>query len=167
YRSLVDISLLSGYIESNPGKRGWKNKIRYASHVLRFDVCGPQETLKDFRQRISRTSQEDEEAAVQLRSSYSERWTIGVKGRSNGSVHSDSWKGTAADMATCRYMAIYPVVGWLRERKPLHRDTSIARYSLIVSLQTEAEDVDLYTPVAQRIATSQVITDLATVMNNR
>ncbi|MBQ9452821.1 MAG: peptidase S8, partial [Desulfovibrio sp.] len=129
-----------------------------ASHGLRFDVCGAQETLEDFRQRISNTPQEEDGEFVEHpKTSYSERWTIGVKGRSCGSIHSDFWKGTAAEIATCRYMAVYPVVGWWRKRRHLHRDASLARYSLIVSIQTDGEIVDIYTPVAQHIAASQSI----------
>lgn len=32
---------LSYYIEPNPGRRGWRQRYRYPSHGLRFDVKGP------------------------------------------------------------------------------------------------------------------------------
>ena len=48
------------------------------------------------------------------------------------------------ELAACGHVAIYPVTGWWRERPQLGRLESKARYSLIVSLETPDEEVDLY-----------------------
>ena len=43
------------------------------------------------------------------------------------------------------------MIGWWRERAHLGRWNRAARYSLVVSLHTPEEDVDIYTPVATQI----------------
>ena len=45
---------LSYFIDPNPGERGWFRRHRYASHMLRFDMKRPTETLKAFRSRINK-----------------------------------------------------------------------------------------------------------------
>ena len=85
--------------------------------------------------------------------SGSSRWTIGANSRNTGSIHSDIWEGTAADIATCSMVGIYPIIGWWRERHWLNRWSRMARYSLIVSLETPREEVDIYTPVIIMINT--------------
>lgn len=149
---------LSYFIEPGPGQRGWKDKYRYASHGLRFDICGAQENREDFKQRISKIIKEYEEYqetdTSRKSSSYSQRWVIGSNGRSSGSIHSDILVGTAAEIASYNKIAVFPVVGWWRERKHLKKSASKARYSLIVSLHTEAQDVDIYTPVKIKIDTT-------------
>ncbi len=80
--------------------------------------------------------------------SRSDRWIIGANSRDTGSVHSDIWQGTAADIASCNLVGIYPVMGWWSKRTWLGRWHRKARYSLIVSLQTPVENIDIYTPVA-------------------
>ena len=67
--------------------------------------------------------------------------------RDPGSIHSDIWEGTAADIATCNLIGVYPVIGWWRERGWLGRWDRKARYSLIVSLQTPDEKINIRTPV--------------------
>jgi hypothetical protein len=48
-------------------------------------------------------------------------------------------------------VGIYPIIGWWRERAHLNKWGSETRYSLIVSLETPALEVDLYTPVLNAI----------------
>jgi hypothetical protein len=71
-------------------------------------------------------------------------------GHSTGSVfiHSDTWSGSAAQLAERGLIGIYPVVGWWRERRDLGRWDKSARYSLIVSIFTPVTEIDIYTPVA-------------------
>lgn len=45
------------------------------------------------------------------------------------------------------------LTGWWRERPHLGKVDSTARYALIVTIETEAEDCDLYTPVVRQLAT--------------
>jgi hypothetical protein len=48
-------------------------------------------------------------------------------------------------------LAVHPVGGWWKNKKRKDRVDSGVRYSLIVSLRTTEEDVDLYTPIAAQL----------------
>lgn len=136
---------LSYFIQPGAGEIGWKDKYRYQSHGLRFDVNNVGEDEDTFRRRINAAArEEDEHTSI---SSGSDRWSIGKDNRSNGSVHSDYWEGTAAELATCHFIAIFPVIGWWRERKHLGKVENSTRYSLIISLETPVQDIELYTTV--------------------
>jgi hypothetical protein len=137
---------LSYFIEPNPGRRGWVRKFRYMSHGLRFDVKTPEETVTDFRKRLNRAAWTEEEAHTPT-SSDAGGWLLGPSLRHRGSIHSDRWQGTAAQLAARGFVGIYPVIGWWRERPHLGRSEREARYALVVTLKTPATDVDIYTPV--------------------
>jgi hypothetical protein len=104
----------------------------------------------DFIKRLNKAARDEGEGRPDTNSG-SERWLIGSNSRDTGSVHSDIWKGTAADIATCNLIGVYPVIGWWRERAWLSRWDRKARYSLIVSLYTPDENIDIYTPVAVQL----------------
>lgn len=140
---------LSYFIEPGAGEIGWKDKYRYQSHGLRFDVNNIGENEDDFRKRVNKAAREEDEEVNG--NAGSNRWVIGTNNRSSGSIHSDFWEGTAADLATCNHIAIYPVIGWWRERKHLGKVENKTRYSLIISLETPAQDVELYTTVRTMI----------------
>jgi hypothetical protein len=78
-------------------------------------------------------------------------WVLGQNLRTRGSIHSDWWQGIAADLAACGYIAVYPVTGWWRENTEQDYGARHARYSLVVSIRTEAATVDLYAPVSTMI----------------
>lgn len=140
---------LSYYIEPNPGERGWIRRYSYASHGLRFDVKTPTEDIEQFRGRINRIAFEEEKGDKSK--SDASRWDLGPDLRSFGSLHSDKWTGTAAELAQRGYIAVYPVLGWWRERPRHERWSRRARYVLIVTIKTPRTDVDLYTPVVNSI----------------
>ena len=81
----------------------------------------------------------------------SQRWTIGSKNRSAGSIHCDMITATGADLASCNMIAIFPIVGWWKTRTNLQKYNSKARYSLIISLDTPIEDISLYNTVKAKI----------------
>lgn len=139
---------LSYFVEPGAGEIGWKDKYRYQSHGLRFDLNNVGESEGDFRRRVNIAAREEDDEDFNGNSG-SERWVIGSKNinRTTGSIHSDYWEGTAADLATCNHIAVYPVIGWWRERKHLGKVENRTRYSLIISLETPAQDVQLYTTV--------------------
>jgi hypothetical protein len=141
---------LSYFIEPNPGERGWTRRHSYASHGLCFDVKRGEETLGNFRRRINKAARE--EAESQSSSSSDPGWLLGFRLRNRGSLHSDIWKGTAADLAARHAIAVYPTVGWWREKPALLRAERQVRYALVVSLRASV-DIDLYTPIETEIAT--------------
>lgn len=146
---------LSYFIEPSPGRRGWTRKHRYQSHGLRFEVKRPTETDAEFRRRISKVDDDDEEDVDAGKDDR--QWMIGDHFRRKGSLHSDTWTGTAADLASCGVIAVFPVSGWWRERKHLSCWNKQAKYSLIVSIETDSTDVDVYTPIATKIGIETII----------
>ena len=72
--------------------------------------------------------------------------------RDVGSVHSDLWRGTAADLAARDAIGVYPVGGWWKEKPYLERFDALARYALIVTIRAPGIDVDIYTPVAVKVS---------------
>lgn len=144
---------LSYFIEPNPARRGWTNKHRYQSHGLRFDVKTPHETREQFRTRLNRALW-DEELGRESATTQADtnQWYFGTQIRTKGSLHCDTWTGSAADLAERGCIAVYPVIGWWRERHQLNRWIAPTRYSLVISIQTPEEAVDLYTPIANQIA---------------
>lgn len=152
-RGEIPVSLrvtLPYYIEPDPGEVGCKDKYRYASFGLRFGLNSQGETEENFTKRLNKDARDAGEGRPDTESG-SERWLIGSNSRGTGSVHSDIWKGMAADIASCNLIGVYPVIGWWRERAWLGRWDRRARYSLIVSLHTPDESIDIYTPVAIRL----------------
>jgi len=140
---------LSYFIEPNPGERGWTRKHRYQSHGLRFDVKRPLETLAEFQARISADAHDDDDDDSSP--ADEQEWALGSWYRNKGSIHSDVWTGTAAELASSGVLAVYPVSGWWKERKHLEGWKKDARYSLIVSLETQSEEADFYAEIEQKI----------------
>ncbi|MBR8665886.1 S8 family serine peptidase [Bacillus paralicheniformis] len=142
---------LSYFIEPGPGEIGWKNRYRYPSCLLRFDVNGT-DSKESFLRRINAAVEVDDNDVDS--SGGSVNWLYGKQSRHLGSVHSDVWEGTAAELATSNLIGVYPAIGWWRERAWLGRWNKRIRYSLIVSITTDEEAVDLYTPIATSINTT-------------
>jgi hypothetical protein len=141
---------LSYFIEPKPGRReGFvKTRHRYQSHGLRFEVRRPEETLDQFRQRVSKAARDEDDEYEPVGDASG--WELGPQVRTRGSVHSDWWTGSAAALANSGHIAVYPVSGWWREAKG-HHWTKEARYALVVTIRTEEQHIDIYTPVKAMI----------------
>ncbi len=148
---------LSYFIEPNPGERGWTRRHRYSSHNLRFAVKHATETLQEFRRRINNVAREEEGALPVGGGRGVDNWLLGPTIREHGSIHSDQWTGTAADLAERDAIGIFPVGGWWKEKAYLDRCNASARYSLIVSIKAPGAAIDIYTPVANQIAIATAI----------
>jgi hypothetical protein len=144
---------LSYFVEPNPGvvERGVKGRYRYESHGLRFEVKRPEETEQEFRMRINLRARNEEEGSYQGGGS-DPRWRLGPDRRHIGSLHSDTWTGTAAALAERGILAIYPALGWWKTAKKLGRYNNRARYALVVTIKAPEATVDLYNIIAQMIA---------------
>ncbi len=140
---------LSYFIEPNPGERGWVSKYRYASHGLRFDVKRPLENFNLFQQRINKQARDEEYNRTATPDSGN--WTLGEMLRNLGSIHSDTWHGTAAELAERGHVAVYPVVGWWKERANLKRWENQVRYALIISIRTPDVETNIYTPIINQV----------------
>lgn len=138
---------LSYFIEPNPGSKRYSRANNYASFGFRFKLKDTNETSASFLARINK------EARAALEEGYQqegkENWVIGQKIRDKGSVHRDIWIGNAADLATKNELAIIPTGGWWKTR-PIHqRYNQSVRYSLIISIETDSEDI--LTPILNEL----------------
>lgn len=141
---------LSYFIEPNPSERGFSRRYRYESHGLRFEVKRSTESEDAFRARINAAARD---ADVGANTNVNDpHWVVGSSNRHKGSLHSDIWRGTAADLASRGVIAVYPVAGWWKDRAKLRRYNRLANYSLLVSITTPETDVDLYTPITAQVA---------------
>jgi hypothetical protein len=147
---------LSYFIEPNPGRRGWARRYTYPSHGLRFGVRRPTESTDDFRKRVNLRARAEEERSPSTDSDASE-WFFGPDQRTAGSLHTDIWSGTAADLAARGAVAVFPVSGWWKERKDRDHSERGARYALVVSIETPGQNVDIWTPVAQQVGVEVAI----------
>lgn len=140
---------LSYFIEPAPGEIGWKDKYKYANCGLRFDVNNEGEDERAFMLRINKLieAEEDEERGK----NDSSRWLIGTDNRNRGSIHSDELNLTAAQLATCNMIAVFPIGGWWKSRTNLKCYNKSIRYSLLVSLDTPLEEIDLYNVIKTKI----------------
>ena len=141
---------LSYYVEPNPGERGWLRRHRYASHSLRFAVKRALESVDTFRARINKAVVAEEQGLAI--DAGPDTWTLG-RIRNVGSIHSDYWYGTAADLAQRSAIGVYPIGGWWKENSTHHRYDEKVRYTLIVSIRAVNGTIDIYTPVQNQVTT--------------
>ncbi|MES2170397.1 MAG: subtilisin family serine protease, partial [Actinomycetota bacterium] len=141
---------LSYFIEPSASRRGWRQKYSYASHALRFELQSPLENQRQFVARINRDANDDEDS-ISRPGSASDRWLVGSDQRNLGSLHQDIWEGSGQELAACNSIAVYPVGGWWKNNLRKDRLDRPVRYSLVVSLKTSEQDVDLYTPIATQL----------------
>ncbi|MDI9468714.1 MAG: S8 family peptidase [Bacillota bacterium] len=147
---------LSYFIEPGPGEIGWRDKYRYPSCNLRFDVINQNENRSDFEKRINAKMREEKSDSGEG-SSGSEHWYLGTENRDVGSIHSDFRVQSAVELCEANYIAVYPVIGWWRTRTHLKCYNKKIRYSLIVTLSTPEAKIDFYTPIITQIKTAQQI----------
>ena len=79
-------------------------------------------------------------------------WEIGNTISSKGSLRKDFITATGRETSERNVLAVYPKNGWYKNLKRQNKFNEKVRYSLIVSLETEELDVDLYTPVLNQLA---------------
>lgn len=147
---IIDVTL-SYFIEPGPGEIGWRDKYRYRSHGLDFNLKRPTETTDEFVARVNKAAQSDD----QNFGGGSVDWAIGQqKGRTRGSIHRDWVEMTAAEAADSNVIGIFPRSGWWKERAYLGFGSKKARYSLIISIRVPSTDIeiDIYTPVANKVS---------------
>lgn len=141
---------LSYFVEPIEGRRGWANRYRYASHGLRFEVKQAEESMENFRKRLNKKALADGEKKPTI-GGDSDKWYLGTNAKYTGSLHSDIWVGTAADLAERSGVGVYPVSGWWKDQKARDRSIVGAPYSLVISIETDAEEVDIWTPIATEV----------------
>lgn len=142
---------LSYFVEPNPSAiEGLESSYIYPSHRLRFSVRKSTDTRDEHVRKINKAQRADNENVPNQR--QYEGWQLGQHAFV-GSVHSDIWEGSAADLAAMSGIAIIPSAGWWKTRTTHKRYGKAARYSLVVSIRTKdlINKVDLYTEVQNLI----------------
>lgn len=142
---------LSYFVDPNPGERGWTKRHKYASHGMRFAVKRSLERPGDFQRRINKAAEIEEQGQALVSDTGGDDWFLGIP-RDRGSIHSDIWHGTAADLAARDAIAVYPVGGWWKEKHDnKNRWERSVRYALLVSIRAPGADVDIYAPIVAQI----------------
>lgn len=146
--SIVRLRLtLSYFIEPNPSRRGWKGRYAYPSFGLRFALQRQNETINQLRSRLNGKAPNSGNRSAKR---AKEHFILSDKQEhAPGSIHSCIWEGPAIDIAHANAVAIYPTAGWWKERPQFDQSQEGVNYSLIMSLQTEATNVDLWTPIRE------------------
>lgn len=111
---------------------------------MRFAVIRPNQTLDNFRASINRNANNEEYNGPEGDASG---WFLGPQLRVRGSLHSDAWQGSAADLTEMNTIAVYPVGGWWKYRTAQERYTNRIKYSLLVSIDVPDENIDIYSEV--------------------
>ncbi|MDB6140622.1 MAG: in-like serine protease, partial [Verrucomicrobiaceae bacterium] len=142
---------LSYFIEPNPGSRMVKTKYRYAGCNLRFLVQTATESMPNFFARVSANVSEEDRAAYSTPDDSTDGWIIGEDMRCRGSLHSDTWTGTAAKFAQMEHLIVYPVNGWWRLRPVHRRFAKRIRYALVITAEAVGSDLPIYAPIEAAI----------------
>jgi len=139
---------LSYFIDPNPTNPVVGSKFGYQGAGIRFAVKSKSESSPQFYSRINQLEavEKDEKGM-----NDSKQWLLGHDHRSRGSLHSDCWYGTAAELVNKDCVAVYPVGGWWKYREFLGKLESRLRYSLVISVETEDSSIDLYAPIKAQI----------------
>lgn len=161
---------LSYFIEPNPGDKGYATNYSYQSAALRFVLINPGEDFENFKLRTNRVNQDDLKEVLGMDKNEkldnslmgtekgSDRWALGAGNTFKGSIHSNFWTGTAAEIASCNILAVYPQAsGWWKQLKKKKKYTENLRYSLVVSLETPENSQDIYTPIAAKVAVEGLV----------
>lgn len=146
---------LSYYIEPSPSRRIPVQQYSYASHQLRFDLQRPLEIPEMFRKRVNKKERPVGEEFTPA--DTTNNWALGVNTRNKGSISSDIWEGTAGQLADQGLIAVMPEGGWWKVRKHLNRSNQTARYALIITLESENQELDIYSQIQTQIANMTAI----------
>jgi hypothetical protein len=141
---------LSYFIDPNPGMSANIDPQRYQSHGLRFDLRRRFESHKTFKQRVNASEREHPRVGPAIIPD-DERWVLGAKSVSAGSLHCDVWTGPAIELVGRDTLCIKPVGGWCRDRSTPEFCNANRRYALIVTLKCDDAEIDIYTPIRTHI----------------
>ncbi|MGM8889472.1 S8 family peptidase [Psychrobacter sp. 1Y1] len=139
---------LSYFIEPNPRVSKIKSKYVYRSHGLSFNLCKSGQNKEDFIDSINRSNKRGEEYTSH---DTPHKWFFGSGLQKSGSIHKDYWEGTAAELSELSRIIVKPVTGWWKLNKDKERCSRTVNYSLIVTLDVDDNEVDIYSEVENKI----------------
>ncbi len=147
---------LSTFIEPNPSEAARGSKYRYASHNLRFKLNRPNEGMKQFISRISKTV--DAPNPQQL--DEDDGWSFGRNRRDVGALQIDEMQCKASDLARRNILAVHPVAGWWKSKSIPAPDKLTARFALIVEIDAEHTSADIYSETITAIKAANIKTEI-------
>lgn len=137
------------------------SKYRYAGCNLRFlTQTATEKSLKNFIARVSSAVSKDDRDEYQKPDDTTDGWLLGDELRRRGSIHSDTWTGTAAQLAAMEHLVIFPVNGWWRLRAQHKKYNNRIRYSLVVTLESTGADIDIFNPIKSAISEIEQVVDV-------
>ncbi len=148
---------LSTFIAPNPSEPSRGSRYRYASHNLRFKLNRTDENAEQFMARISKAAEQPEGPE----SHEEDLWQFGSDRRDVGSLHIDQLTCPASDLARRNLIAVHPVTGWWKSKARLRNGLPTVRYALIVEIDAEHVQAELYaevhTAIEAMVETSMVV----------
>ena len=139
---------LSSFVAPNPSEASRGSRYRYASHNLRFKLNRAGENAQQFMARISKAA---EPAGPQ--NAEDDLWDFGSDRRDVGSLHIDQLTCKASDLARRNLLAVHPVAGWWKSKALLQGELPTVRFALIVEIDAQEIEAELYAEVQAAIAT--------------
>ncbi|WP_394700714.1 S8 family peptidase [Maridesulfovibrio sp.] len=139
---------LSYFIDALPGRRGYHGKFSYPSHRLGFKLKRVGQTQDGF---LARQNGYLVDRGIDPIEGQRHDWFLGNQLHTRGSIISDTWKGSAFELAESNSLVVFPKGGWWRKCLKQRCYDNIARYSLVISISTPSEDVDLYNLISSQI----------------
>lgn len=141
---------LSYFIEPNPISNKYATKYAYRSFGLGFNVKSPSQSEENFLATINSLAVDENYTGSQ--NSYT-GWLFKDDFRRLGSIHSDSWEGTIADLVSMDTIVVFPIYGWWKNSK-FEREDYKVRYSLIISVESDSQ-IDIYNGIQNLIAVEE------------
>lgn len=138
---------LSYFIEPNPNGKEYAKAFSYHSHALDFKMIKSGESIEEFKRRVSAFTDAEENEDIESPDLSAEGWTIRERVGSKGSLRKDFLDATGAALYDRNVIAVYPKSGWYKTRKREGKHNQKVRYSLLISIETAAQEIDLYTTV--------------------
>lgn len=139
---------LSSFVAPNPSEASRGSRYRYASHNLRFKLNRSGEKAHQFLARISKIADPVDGPP----SDEDDSWSFGSVRRDVGSLHIDQLTGKASDLARRNLIAVHPVAGWWKNKALLEKELPTVRFGLIVEIDAENIEAELYTEVQASIS---------------
>ncbi|MCB1469070.1 MAG: S8 family peptidase [Rhizobiaceae bacterium] len=146
----ADVTLrvaLSSFVAPNPSEASRGIRYRYASHNLRFKLNRADENEAQFLARISKAAEKPDGPE----SEENDLWDYGSNRRHVGSLHIDQLTCKASDLARRNLLVVHPVTGWWKSKKLLAEGLPSVRYALIVEIDAEELEAELYAEVQAAI----------------
>lgn len=151
--SMVTLRIaLSSFIAPNPSEASRGSRYRYASHNLRFKLNRANENPQQFEARVGKAVDADGP-----QSDEGDLWEYGSNRRDVGSLHIDQLTCQASDLARRNLIAVHPVAGWWKSKALIEKGLPNVRYSLIVEIDAQELEADLYAEVQTAVAAMNAI----------